>query len=1019
MSQAKRSTGSGLLIGLLPFAGIVALAALFCAGVVCLGGPCWRTGLRYGIWAAQCPATELRLTAELSADGLVRGTDVGWVDLTPTARWLTSDDRWAGEGQGQLDRGFDWTLTLVDASGAEVPGLEIVERARRPFGGVRARVRLPDVPDGDYLLRATVRAPFGETTVEAPLPLFAPALVHVMTDRPLYKPGQTVLFRSAVLRRTDEAPIEGRPGRWVVTDPQGVEVLSERGSAGPWGVASSSFPLDEDAPQGRWRVAWQSGEDLDQAWFDVRPFRLPRFSVELRPARGWFAVGDELVFEGVAKYASGAPIAGAPVTLRLQVAEGRWPLPMAWESPRAATTGPDGTFRVAYGPVPPDLMDLDRLSAVADVVEPAGEQVAGAATAVLSPEPVRVVALTELGDGLVEGFNNRVYLRVTTPDGTPLPEADLRVVRPYDPTDEGKSARTDVDGVAVVQLDPGPPVTVVTPAPPLRVRPVEARPASVTRADDLVGGAFDLPTSRALDTAMAGVTDCGERATGAHSVEVAVRLSPGGQVTTAAPSGDDAVSRCVAERLRAVRFPLGRTRTFALAFQIPEAPVPSLHLDAVGGTTVAFDPLARAVAEARPCVRRDGRDTELFEVHYGVRAGSRDVSVTLEPLDAPGVSDACIRAAVSGIRLPREVDGDLLGVGRIRVEAPHTRTVSTPQPTTSVAYELSVSASLGDEALGSGRVVLPVGAVPPMRLRATPPLAHPGDQVVIELVRGPTWSGSLPEELVLWEGTVEVARSKVVDKAATFALPADADGFLHAEWAGARAVVFVSPADPLSLSVAAEQQTYAPGDRGSLRISTKRGDAPVQAGVGLVGVDAMLGQLAPLLPPDDYGRITVRATADQPAFGAFDPKALALGRIRGENAARAAVLRVTKLPMDPAGDRGASARGASTFDPRAVLIENFYGVLVRAAADLAAWEASAPASEALDAARMVAIWDGALDALEAEGKPVVDGYGRRLSLAVVPVDLLAQVDPRKLVSDATRMPEDAEDFVQYVQREVR
>jgi hypothetical protein len=316
-------------------------------------------------------------------------------------------------------------------------------------------------------------------------------------------------------------------------------------------------------------------------------------------------------------------------------------------------------------------------------------------------------------------------------------------------------------------------------------------------------------------------------------------------------------------------------------------------------------------------------------------------------------------------------------------------------------------------------VVLPVGAVPPMRLRAQPPLAHPGDEVAIEFVRGPSWSGSLPVELQLWNGGVEVDKVKVVDKVATFRLPADADGFLRAEFAGARAVVFVSPADPLSVTLATDRKKYEPGDTASLTVTTRRGEAPTQAGVGLVGVDAMLGQLAPLLGPDDYGRVTVRATADKPAFGAFDPKALALGQIRGENAAKAAVLRVTQLPMDPAGDAAASASAQSTFDPRVELVENFYRVFGRAADDLSAWEKSAPATEQLDPARMVAFWNAALAAVEAEGHPVVDGYGRRLTLAVVPLDLLAQVDPRKLVSDATRMPEDAEDFVRYVQREVR
>ena len=40
----------------------------------------------------------------------------------------------------------------------------------------------------------------------------------------------------------------------------------------------------------------------------------------------------------------------------------------------------------------------------------------GAASVLLSEDPIAVQAVTELGDGLVQGFNNRVYLRATTAD---------------------------------------------------------------------------------------------------------------------------------------------------------------------------------------------------------------------------------------------------------------------------------------------------------------------------------------------------------------------------------------------------------------------------------------------------------------------------------------------------------------------------------------------------------------------------------------------------------------------------
>jgi len=50
----------------------------------------------------------------------------------------------------------------------------------------------------------------GGSVIDAPLPLFAPARIHVLTDRPLYELGNTVQFRMADVKyvTTD--------GQWVI-----------------------------------------------------------------------------------------------------------------------------------------------------------------------------------------------------------------------------------------------------------------------------------------------------------------------------------------------------------------------------------------------------------------------------------------------------------------------------------------------------------------------------------------------------------------------------------------------------------------------------------------------------------------------------------------------------------------------------------------------------------------------------------------------------------------------------------
>ena len=85
------------------------------------------------------------------------------------------------------------------------------------------------------------------------------------------------------------------------------------------------------------------------------------------------------------------------------------------------------------------------------------------------------IPVSELEGGLVQGFNNRLYLRGTTADGQVLTGVHLTVKRLWEPTDKGVNAPADEDGVASLQIDPGPPVNVVIPAQPFRPPPREGR----------------------------------------------------------------------------------------------------------------------------------------------------------------------------------------------------------------------------------------------------------------------------------------------------------------------------------------------------------------------------------------------------------------------------------------------------------------------------------------------------------------------------------------------------------------
>jgi hypothetical protein len=307
--------------------------------------------------------------------------------------------------------------------------------------------------------------------------------------------------------------------------------------------------------------------------------------------------------------------------------------------------------------------------------------------------------------------------------------------------------------------------------------------------------------------------------------------------------------------------------------------------------------------------------------------------------------------------------------------------------------------------------------VPELRLRPSKVLADAGDELELTFIRGPTFTGELPEKLYLRHEQKQMeAKLDEKTRTAKFTLPPDLAGWFEASWGGARALIYVRPKTELSVSVAPDRERYRPRDRAELTVRTVTGDAPAPAAVTLIGVDQSLAQLVPLPGPDDMARVRPKVSMSQPAFGVLDAEALALGRIRGKNAAAATILQVQSIPAPADYDAYASASGATTFDPLETLTDHFYLVLAELHAQVRAWETSASQGEQMRPATMAKMWSLALSECKKRGEPVTDAFGRELELLRLPEDLLALTAPRAVVIEGTRLPEDVENWSEWVRR---
>ena len=989
-------------------------------------GYCDKAYDSYGFKVPECPVGSPKQIVSVWGRELKRSGD-GTMEVSIDALYTTAK---ADEALSIPIVKYKASFFLVDASGKET-ALPIEGKWQDLDESKRATIVLPQVDDGDYLLRTKATSKIGPSVVDMKLPLYAPARIHMLTDRPLYEPGNTVQFRALALRASDLSPIDNRPGSWIVTNPSGEVLLEEKAPAKEWGVVAGDFPLADDAEEGTWTVAWRSGEDQESTTFSVEPFVLPRFRVDSASDKSFYQAGDTPIVRGAVVYSSGAPVAGARLEISWS-ASGAWPPPNAWiaggELPRQAETGANGEFELALPVVPNDLRGTSTLSAYISAVDPAGDRVQASTSVLLSEDAIAVSAVTELDGGLVENTNNRVYLRVTDPTGFAMGGAKINVKRAWAPGDEGIDAELDADGVARIQFDPGRPVNVVIPPMPVR-KSIRAAAGAVTLANlnEMVSGQRVLADQVAIESWLSDLKKCSLWVrNGAQNTRTSFRANASGALS-AVPDPRSPLSTCVTEAIKAKRLPAGTDRLYTASFAVQASDLPVL--DAAVTTTMSApnglqELVEKAAAEARTCLPTTFEGGLPWPLFWRASAQSKNVEVswmksTGNSVPMPAGVDRCILSKLGSVQLAEDAPTSALGLVRYQLSQPGSaRGEAKPQATIIQGYELSVTAVMGPNTIGETTLRMQPGAVPNLRLRATPVIASAAEEIDLAFYRGPDYEGDLPEEIRLaHEGAHDIIKLKKDAKGATFELPADAKGWYEFRAGGARALVFVRSNDDLAVSLTPGAGTYRPGENAEIAIQTSIAGQGAKAAVGLFGVDNSLSQIAKLRGPDDLGSVRPKITMREKAFGTLDAQALSLGRIRGAQAAEATILRVESVPAPDAVDRVIYENAQTAFEPITVLTDNFYIALAELHLQTRAWEASAPSGETMSPKIMAGLWKATLKACKGKGVPAVDAYGRALRLHWLPSDLLALVAPSQVVADATRLPEDVENWQQWVMEE--
>jgi len=143
---------------------------------------------------------------------------------------------------------------------------------------------------------------------------------YLYTERPIYRPGQTVYFKG-LLRYDDDAHYTMSSKKQLlvrIKDPNGKQVFKETLLLNDMGSLNGELVLGEEAALGTYRI--YMGEKASRWWdaysyttFRVAEYKKPEFQVNVEPARMDYANGETIDVDTLATYYFGGPVANAPL----------------------------------------------------------------------------------------------------------------------------------------------------------------------------------------------------------------------------------------------------------------------------------------------------------------------------------------------------------------------------------------------------------------------------------------------------------------------------------------------------------------------------------------------------------------------------------------------------------------------------------------------------------------------------------------------------------------------------------
>jgi 5-hydroxyisourate hydrolase-like protein (transthyretin family) len=286
-------------------------------------------------------------------------------------------------------------------------------------GIAEPRFQVPSVPAGQYKLVVATKSNLGQEKLERDVRIKADPKILLVTDKPLYQPGQNIHIRALALQAFDLKPAAGKDLTFEVEDSKGNKVFKRTRKTSDYGVAAIDFQLADEVNMGDYHIRAILGEQQADKSVSVTRYVLPKFKVELSADKKFYLPKETIHGDLQTDYFFGKPVADSKVKVTASTFDVQFREFQTWEGQT------DKTGHAKFEIKLPDYFvgqPLEKGNALVrlevKVTDTADHTETINKTYPVSDQPIRVSLIPE-GGRLVPDMENHIFAAAIYPDGSP------------------------------------------------------------------------------------------------------------------------------------------------------------------------------------------------------------------------------------------------------------------------------------------------------------------------------------------------------------------------------------------------------------------------------------------------------------------------------------------------------------------------------------------------------------------------------------------------------------------------